>query len=237
VPAADGVVEVPGAGLRWQGPEGEVRLGNRAFCDVPETDETSGPELWFARPGRSPMRFAFADQLRGDALAVVAGLQARGLAVELLSGDRAPIVAALARALGIDHWRAGCAPAGKAAHLEALATAGRRVLMVGDGLNDAPALAAAHVSLSPSAAVDISRSAADAIFQGDRLQPVAELLAVAGRADRLIRQNLALAVAYNVLAVPLAVLGFVTPLIAALCMSGSSLLVVGNALRIGGRRA
>jgi len=235
VPAADRVVEVPGSGLRWRGAEGEVRLGNRAFCDVPETDEASGPELWLARPGQKPVRFAFRDELRDDAIAVVAELKARGLAVELVSGDHAPIVGAVARALGIEHWRAACTPAGKIARLEALADAGRHVLMVGDGLNDAPALAAAHVSLSPSSAVDISQNAADAIFQGARLRPVAEVLEVAGRADRLIRQNLGLALAYNLLAVPLAILGFVTPLIAALCMSGSSLLVVGNALRVGRR--
>ncbi len=174
--------------------------------------------------------------MRADASAVVASLKARGCAIELLSGDRAPIVAAIARALGIEHWRAACTPAAKAARLETLADAGRRVLMVGDGLNDAPALAAAHVSLSPASAVDISQNAADAVFQGDRLAPVVEVLEVAGRADRLIRQNLGLAIAYNVFAVPLAVLGFATPLVAALSMSVSSLLVVGNALRLGWRR-
>jgi Cu2+-exporting ATPase len=237
VPAADGVLEVPGAGLRWHGPEGEVRLGNRVFCGVPEVDDARGPELWLARPGAASVAFRFKDALRADAAAVLAQLKARGFAVELLSGDRSPIVASVARALDIECWRAACTPAAKTARLETLAVAGRRVLMVGDGLNDAPALAAAHVSLSPASAVDISQNAADAVFQGDRLEPVVEVLEVAGRADRLIRQNLALAVAYNVLAVPLAVLGFATPLIAALCMSGSSLLVVGNALRLGWRRA
>jgi P-type Cu2+ transporter len=232
VSVAHGVVEVPGSGLRW----GEIRLGNRTFCGIPDAGEAMGPELWLARPGYAPVRFSFTDEVRNDASAVVAGLRSRGLAVELLSGDRAPIVAAVAQALGIDDWKAACKPAEKTALLEALAAAGRRVLMVGDGLNDAPALAAAHVSLSPSSAVDISQNAADAIFQGDWLRPIVEVIDVAGRADRLIRQNLGLALAYNLLAVPLAVLGFVTPLIAALCMSGSSLLVVGNALRVRGRR-
>jgi Cu2+-exporting ATPase len=233
VPVAGDVEEVPGFGLRRLTPQGEVRLGKRAFCGVTEDARELAPELWLARPGRTPVRFAFADVPRADAAAVVRALKERGLEVELLSGDRAPVVACVAQALGIDDWRAGFSPADKSARLEELAAAGRRVLMVGDGLNDAPALAAAHVSLSPSSAVDISQNAADAVFQGERLEPVVETLRVARRADRLIRQNLGLALTYNLLAVPLAVLGFATPLLAALCMSGSSLLVVGNALRLG----
>jgi Cu2+-exporting ATPase len=184
------------------------------------------------RPECAPVRFAFDDSPRADAVPVIRELRARGLDVELLSGDRAPSVAAVAADLGIDAWRAGCTPIDKIARLEALAAAGRRVLMVGDGLNDAPALAAAHVSASPSTAIDLSQTAADAVFQGERLRPVIELLDVARGADRLIRQNLGLALGYNVLTVPLAMLGLVTPLIAALAMSGSSLAVVANALRL-----
>ncbi len=234
VPVAEGVEEVPGQGLRLVRAEGEIRLGRRAWCGIEADDASaSGPELWLVRPGEQPIRFAFADPLRADAADVVAALQGRGLSVELLSGDRAPVVARTAAAAGIATWRATCTPGEKSARLEALASEGRKVLMVGDGLNDAPALAGAYVSASPASAVDISRTAADAIFQGEHLRPVLELLEVARRAGRLIGQNFVLALAYNVVAVPLAVVGLVTPLVAALCMSASSLVVVGNALRLG----
>ena len=233
VPVAAGVREVPGCGLIWDGPAGEVRLGKRSWCGVAEEETAAGPELWLAAPGRAPLRFAFADALRADARAVVAALRARGLAVEILSGDRLTTVARAAGDLGIADFRAGCAPAEKVAHLESLAARGRRVLMVGDGLNDAPALAAATVSASPSSALDISQTAADAVFQGAALAPVLELLTVARRADRLVKQNLGLALGYNLLTVPLALAGLVTPLIAAVAMSSSSLVVIGNALRLG----
>jgi P-type Cu2+ transporter len=229
VPVADDVEEIAGQGLRF----GNIRLGNRNWCGMAATDEASGPELWLARPDRPPVRFTFSDPLRADAAAVIESLHRQGFAIELLSGDRAPAVAGIASEVGIERWQAARTPADKCAHLERLAHGGRKVLMVGDGLNDAPALAAAYVSASPASAIDISQNAADAVFQGDRLQPVLELLTVARRSHRLIRQNLALALAYNLIAVPVAILGLATPLIAAVCMSGSSLLVVGNALRLG----
>lgn len=233
VPVAAGVREVHGQGLALATRDGEIRLGRRGFAAEVAEDERAGPELWLARPGHLPLRFAFEDRLRADALAVVAELRRRGFAVELLSGDRAPTVAAIADALRIAEWRAGCTPDAKCARLAELDAAGHRTLMVGDGLNDAPALAAAHASISPSSAVDISQTAADAVFQGERLAPVLELLATARRSERLVRQNFALAFVYNALAVPVAIAGLVTPLLAAIFMSASSLVVVGNALRLG----
>ncbi|GBD41871.1 putative copper-importing P-type ATPase A [bacterium HR39] len=234
VPPAEGVEEVPGEGLRLVTPEGEMRLGRRAFAapGAPDPGPADGPELWFSAPGITPFRIPFTDRPRPDAATVVAELRRRGLAVLLLSGDRGPAVERIARETGIGDWKAELRPDDKVRELEALRAAGRRVLMVGDGLNDAPALAAAHASISPASAVDISRTAADAVFQGRLLAPVVEVLDVARRAERLVVQNLALAFAYNAVAVPLAMAGLVTPLVAAIAMSSSSLTVVGNAMRL-----
>lgn len=229
IPAA-GVVEHPGAGLEC---EGGVRLGSASFCGINDPLDDGRSELWLSRPNQAPARFAFADRLRPDAATTIAALRQSGLTVEVLSGDRQAAVAEAAAAAGITEWRSGVTPAEKAQRLAALAAEGERVLMVGDGLNDAPALAAAHASISPTTAAEATQSAADAVFQGDALGPVAEILHVARRADRLVRQNLALALLYNLSAVPLAILGHVTPLIAAVAMSSSSLLVIGNALRLG----
>ena len=236
VAVAAGIEEHPGEGLLLRRADGELRLGSRAWCGVAEDAESdaasAGSELWLAAPGRSPVAFRFTDQLRPDAAAVIAALKRRGLAIELLSGDRDGAVASAARAAGIDTWRAACKPADKIARLRALAADGHRVLMVGDGLNDAPALAAAYVSLSPASAADISLAAADGVFQGALLDPVREAYDVARRAQGLVHQNFALAIGYNLLAVPLAMAGVVTPLIAAIAMSSSSILVIANALRL-----
>ncbi len=230
VAVAGGVEEFPGKGLQAR----ETRLGSREWCGVGD-GAADGPELWLARPGREPVRFRFADQVRDDASEVVAALKGRGLGVRLLSGDRSDVVADVAKAVGIADWKAACVPGEKHAELQAIEKEGKRALMVGDGLNDAPALAAAHASMSPSTAMDVSQTAADVVFQGDRLGPVVETIDVARRAQGLIRMNFALAFAYNAVTVPLAMAGMVTPLVAAAAMSASSLMVIANALRLRGR--
>ena len=197
----------------------------------------SGPELWLTRPNLPPVRFRFHETLRADAAATVQHLRKLGLDVHLLSGDRAGAVAPIAGSLGIDAWQADCTPVQKVAAIEALVASGRKVLMVGDGLNDSPSLAAATVSASPASAADVSQTVADVVFQGRRLAPVASVIATARRAQGVMRQNLALSIGYNLLMVPLAVAGFVTPWLAAAAMSSSSLLVMANSFRLRGRSA
>lgn len=230
VSALEDVEEVPGVGLSatWCGRA--VHLGRREAAR-PGADD-AGSVVWLSVEGRGPVAFLFEDALRPDAVEAVQRLRDMGLTVEILSGDRSPVVAQVAETLGIPDWQANLSPADKVAHVNALAARGRKVLMVGDGLNDAPSLSAGYASMSPAAAADISQTAADFVFQGRSLSPVPFAVQTARRAGRLVRQNFALAFLYNAIAVPLAMAGFVTPLVAAIAMSSSSLLVTGNALRL-----
>jgi Cu+-exporting ATPase len=180
--------------------------------------------------------FAFGDSLKPGALQAVQQLRARNISSHLLTGDNRGSANVVAQALGITDVHAEVLPADKAATVATLKKTGV-VAMVGDGINDAPALAAAHVSLSPISAADLAQAQADAVFLGDRLAPVLDAITIAGRARALMRQNLILAVVYNAIAVPIAIAGLATPLIAAIAMSGSSLLVTLNALRAARRRA
>ncbi|MBY0363112.1 MAG: cadmium-translocating P-type ATPase [Phreatobacter sp.] len=234
-PLAD-ATEEPGQGVSAMVEGIEVRVGSLAFCDAAAegaavADRHPDASLIAFRHGDLRHVFAVRQVLRPDAAAVVATLKAAGLAVEILSGDRPAAVATVARTLGIAAARGDMKPADKIARLDEMKAAGRRVLMVGDGLNDAPALARAHVSMSPITAVHLTQAAADAVFLGDRLAPVAHALAVSRTALRLMKENLWIAVVYNAVAVPIAIAGLVTPLIAALAMSGSSVIVTANALR------
>jgi len=233
LPPASGIEETPGEGLAL----GEERLGSAAWCGVGSDGVETG-EVWYRRGNEAPVCFRFADAMRPDAPETIAVLKRRGFAVALLSGDRTGVVERTAREAGIDTWLAELKPADKIAWLETRAEEGRKVLMAGDGLNDAPALAAAHASISPASAADLSQRAADFVFQGAKLMPVAEAIDVGRRAHRMAFQNFGVAAVYNAICVPLAMAGFVTPLIAAIVMSSSSILVTLNAARLaGGRRA
>ena len=228
-------VEFPGLGVEVRRDGVLVRLGRADWVGADAVREGDRLEAWFRRGAEPPVRLQFHDKLRADAGAVVKGLEARGVTVEMLSGDNAAAAAPVARALGIDSWRAEVTPQDKAARLRALADQGAKAAMVGDGLNDAASLAFAHVSLSPGGAADASQAAADFVYQGEGLRAILEAHDVARRARRRMLENFAFAAAYNAVAVPLAALGHVTPLIAALAMSGSSIIVTLNALRLAGR--
>jgi Cu2+-exporting ATPase len=199
---------------------------------VPETGQQGLLEIWLVDGLEPPVLFTFADQLREDAKAVIAALGQQGLSLHLLSGDRPFVVESMAKALGLRQFQSGLTPVDKCEFIQQLEATGHRVLMVGDGLNDTPALTAASVSMSPSSAIDIAQNAADIVFQGHQLAPVLFTLHTARHATRLVKQNLVMALLYNVIAVPIAVLGYVTPLIAAIAMSSSSLVVIANAFRL-----
>ncbi|MEE8634262.1 MAG: HAD-IC family P-type ATPase, partial [Methyloceanibacter sp.] len=204
-----------------------------AWCGV-DSEGGEGAEVWYRHGKAAPVRFRFADAMRGDAPEIIAALKQRGLAVALLSGDRTGVVEGMAQKAGIDNWHAELKPADKIAWLEARTKEGHKVLMVGDGLNDAPALAAAHASISPATAADISQRAADFVFQGQKLFPVVEAIDTGRRTRAMALQNFGVAGVYNIICVPLAMAGFVTPLIAAIVMSSSSILVTLNASRLAG---
>jgi Cu2+-exporting ATPase len=234
--AFEAVTEHPGHGLEARDGDTVYRLGRAGWALGSATSDVDAGTV-LTRDGMLLARFRFDDRLRPGAETAVPAMKMQGLAVEILSGDRDAAVRALAERLGVG-YRADVRPADKTARIAALTRDGGKPLMVGDGLNDAPALAAAHASMAPASAADVGRNAADLVFLRDSLEAVPQALAVARAAGRLIRQNLGIAVVYNLIAVPIAVLGFVTPLVAAIAMSGSSVLVVGNALRLkGGNRA
>ena len=218
--------EKPGFGMeaRWRGRV--VTLGRPQGADFGDILATE-----LAIDGRPVATIAFADQLRPDARDAVRTLRAERIPAMILSGDRAEAVAPVARYLGLTA-QTGMSPQDKLAAIARQAARGRKVLMIGDGLNDGPALAAGHASMAPGSASDVGKNAADCVFLGDRMMAVVQAIRMARRTQAVVRQNLLFAIGYNIVAVPLAFMGLVTPLVAAIAMSGSSLIVVGNALRL-----
>jgi Cu2+-exporting ATPase len=229
----DAISERPGQGLEAVRGDLVYRLGRADWAlGAQAGKEAYEGSTLLTRNGAPLVAFTFEDRLRPDAATAIAELKAAGLSVELVSGDTPAAVTAVAKALSIDRVQAQVQPGGKVDRLAKLAAEGHRALMVGDGLNDVPALAAAHVSMAPATAADIGRNAADFVFLRDSLSALPLALEISRRSGRLIRENLVLAIGYNAIAVPVAILGYVTPLIAAVAMSTSSLIVIGNAMRL-----
>ena len=221
--------EVPGYGVEGQFHGRRVRLGRAEWCGASGLDTTA---TYLDMGDGQTEAFAFSDRLRPGAEAAVASLKAQGLRVVLMSGDAPGAVRDIAGRLGIEDWTAGALPAEKAAAVARLTAAGARVLMVGDGLNDTAALAGAHASISPASALDAARVASDIVLLGQNMAVIGDAVRIARQATRRIVENFGISVAYNVIAVPIALLGLATPLAAALAMSLSSITVSLNALRL-----
>lgn len=223
------IQEVPGYGVQGIMDGHMVHFGRAEWVGA---SQGATMAVWM-RVGATPaVEFTFADHLRDGAAELVADLKSRGIDVKLLSGDGAAPVADLAARVGIDDYRAGVLPAEKAAVVQDLTEQGRHVLMVGDGLNDTAALTAAYVSISPASALDAARVASDIVLLGGDLEPVGAAIGIARQATKRIHENFTIASLYNVIAVPIAIVGFATPLAAALAMSASSITVSLNALRL-----
>ncbi|MFN7164839.1 MAG: heavy metal translocating P-type ATPase, partial [Hyphomonas sp.] len=229
-PVAANVTEHPGLGL-----EGEIngvacRLGSAEWTGA-RAKGHAGATLFFLRGADAPVELCFEDDIQSGASLAIQQLRTLGLGVEIVSGDRAEAVAEVARTLGVSGWTAAASPQDKVRRLEQLQAEGRHVLMVGDGLNDAGALALAHASAAPGGALDVSQSAADAVYSGG-LMALPLLVRTARKARAVMVQNFGFAAVYNLVAVPIAILGHASPLVAAIAMSGSSVIVCLNALRL-----
>ena len=226
------VKEHPGKGLEGVYQGWVIKLGNRLWCGDHNAPPSDKLELWLAIEGHAPVVFHFTDNLREDAAQIIERFKVAGLTLIMLSGDRYSVADKIAKEAGIEKVYAEQTPPQKFEVLENLKMKGRKVLMVGDGLNDAPVLAGADVSMAPGTAIDMAQNTADIIFMGEKLAPVYDAYKTAGLTQKLVKQNFTLAVIYNIIAVPLALCGFVTPLIAAIAMSGSSLVVIANSFRL-----
>lgn len=234
--AAEGVVLHAGEGVEGRISNGRWRLGRRRFAAMADDrTDTDDAGLWLSCDGRLEARFEVDDAPRDDAAATVSALARHGMAPRILSGDAEARVAALGERLGIDaaHRAARLSPEGKLAALRALQSAGHRVLMVGDGVNDAAVLAAADVSAAMASGASLAQRQADLVLLGSSLAPLHDAWRLARQTRAIVRQNIAWAIAYNGLMLPLAALGIVGPGLAALGMALSSLAVTANAWRIG----
>tara|TARA_R110002072_G_scaffold9762_14_gene46843 strand:+ start:8089 stop:10302 length:2214 start_codon:yes stop_codon:yes gene_type:complete len=229
-PIATDVREFPGLGLEGMIDGIPCRLGSAEWVGADQAAAGSS-SLWFAKGHEPPIQFHFADHVLDDAIETIRTLEHAGYGMEILSGDRDEAVREVSQSLGITSWRAKASPRDKVQRLEELQAKGHRVLMVGDGLNDVGALALAHASVTPGGAMDISRSASDAVYSGG-LAALPRLVCVAKQARVVMLQNFGFAAAYNLVAVPVAISGHATPLVAAIAMSASSILVSLNALRL-----
>lgn len=224
------VHEIAGMGVQAQSNGHMIRLGRPSHTATGSV-KNGAMTTELSVNGKAIIQVQFADALRPDVQSTVDELRELGLNAMIASGDTNEAVAPVARTLGLTALTS-LTPQDKLEIIQRQSAMKRKVLMIGDGMNDGPALAAGHASIAPGSASDAGKNAADCLFLGDSFAPVAIAIRMARRTQNIVRQNFTLAIGYNIIAVPLAISGYVTPLIAALAMSGSSLIVVGNAMRL-----
>ena len=239
IPPSENAHTAVGAGISAYVDGAEVKAGQAGFAGVELPDSLFSDGLWRSASivavsvgGKPAGAFALSDTLKADAAEAVGRLKARGIRVLVLSGDKQAAVDDIAAQLGIAEARGGMTPRGKAAEIERLKAEGRTVAMVGDGINDAPALAAAHVSFAVKGGADIAEHSASATLMQHSVNRLADALFISQATLKNIRQNLFFAFFYNTLGIPLAALGYLSPVIAGAAMAASSISVLGNALRL-----
>lgn len=226
--------EVAGFGIEGFYNGNPIRLGRASWvADISKTDIAElEDKISFSETGLKTHQFSLQETLRVDATEAKTYLDTQNIGTEILSGDGRNAVQKIAKLLNIKDWHASLKPTDKHQHLKELEDNGELTMMVGDGLNDAPSLAAAHVSMAPASACEVGRQAADFIFTNDSLKAVPYTISTAQKSKRIIQQNFTIAIIYNCIAIPLAFFGIITPLIAAIAMSASSIIVVMNSLRL-----
>lgn len=224
----------PGLGIQAQCLGTEWRIGRADFAAADHDLQPPSDASWqlLARAGEPMTWLGVEDDLRADTATTLQHLRDAGLTVEILSGDRISSVANMAKRLGVSHWQGEALPQDKLNHVRVLQQQGQRVAMVGDGINDIAVLAGADLAIAMPGASDLARSHADILLLGEQLGGITEAIGVARTTQYIIRQNLSWAALYNFIALPLAIAGLVPPWLAAIGMSASSLLVIGNSLRL-----
>lgn len=226
------IKEYPGKGLQGNYRNKVIRLGSVSWCGDANKSNENFMKLCLSIDEKNKTYFLFKDELKDNALESIEALKKTNLDITILSGDRKAVVNSIAKELSIDKSYADQTPLDKHKKLQKSKSQGQKILMVGDGLNDAPVLAAANVSIAPGSALDIAQNAADIIVMGDDLKTIPDTYDISVKTQKLVHENFMIATIYNCIAIPLAFAGFVTPMIAAIAMSGSSLLVILNSYRL-----
>ncbi|KAA0875812.1 heavy metal translocating P-type ATPase [Nitrincola tapanii] len=236
--SADQVEMTLGQGIQGQVDGQRYRIGKPEYCQalyqgaLPDMPDQERQWILLANETSALGWFALDDQIRREAYETLSALQKMGLKVQMVSGDTSPAVARTAEKLGITEVYSGMSPEQKLEHISQLQSQGARVIMVGDGINDIPVLVGAQTSVSMGAATDLAKTNADAVLINNHLKTLVDGILLSRKTERIIKENLGLSLAYNVIALPAASMGMIPPYIASIGMTASSLVVVGNALRL-----